>query len=144
MPKPKSGDYLVLQKGTGLIQTVTPKSVEYVTDYGSRKDPESLPVAMLTPIGLRAWRLKDRLVQFTVAPLAHPNNHEPVVAKTIADAGAKYKRTLGLQLLRISKNATLSSLEWAKVNIAASRELEDLAQTSDPTKWLSVKILGYK
>jgi hypothetical protein len=144
MSKPKSGDYLVLQKGTGLIQTVTPKSVEFISDYGSRRDPESMPVAMITPIGSRAWRIKDRLVQFIVSPVFHAGNHELVTAKTIADAGARYKRALGLRLLRISENATLSSLEWAKVNIAASRELTNLAQTEDPSKWLSIKILGYK
>ena len=143
MPKPKQGDYLVLQNGTAVIQSVTPNSIDYIDSYEHRRDPESMPVGMLTPVGARGWRIKDRLVYFSVGPARYLESFDKLSAKTIADAGSKYKRTLGLALLKIPKNTVLSSLGWAEVNQAAAKELTKLSLTSDATKWLSITILGY-
>lgn len=143
MAKPKVGDYLVLQTGVALIQSATPKSIDYVSSYSNRKDPESMPVLLLTPAGVKTWKLKDRIVSFRVSPSWFPEYAELICAKTTADAGAKYKRTLGLRLLRVPKDSLLGSLDWCEVNQAAAKELTKLSQTADPSNWLSINILGY-
>ena len=133
----------MLNVGTATIQSVSKTEVEYVEGYASRRDTASLPMIDLSPIGVCAWKVKDKLINFRVGPARYPDRSEYITAKTIADAGAKYKRMTGLYLLNVSKRATVLPINWPEVILAANRELASLAQNEDTTKWLTITVLGY-